>query len=202
MRPESSAPEHVTYILGCPADVIFSESAVWRPRSPRTRSCELDVRGVGAMAFANAASGGGEGARRPAKAPTSLLAAIGLPAPQRCRSPKACHWQYCLTVMDARGRLADRAPVRAMGWSPDDSLNGKVGEGFIIIQRGEDRTCLVTAQGRLRVLSPIRLSAELSTGVRLLAVARRKEGVVILCTMDLVESALAAFIDSGSGGVT
>ncbi len=153
------------------------------------------------MMLANAASGGGEDARRPAP-PPSLLSAIGLHAPQRRMPAKGCHWQFCLTVMDARGRLADRTPVRAMGWSPDDSLNGKVGEGFIIIQRGEDGTCLVTAQGHLRVLSPIRLSAELSTGVRLLAVARREEGVVILCAMDLVESALAAFIDIGSGGVT
>ncbi len=154
------------------------------------------------MAFANAASGGGEGARRPAKAPTSLLAAIGLPALQRRGSAKGCRWQYCLTVMDARGRLADRAPVRAMGWRPDDSLNGEVGEGFITIQRGEDRTCLVTEQGHLRVLSSIRHLAELSAGVRLLVVVRRKEGVVILCTMDLVESALAAFMDGDSGGVT
>lgn len=154
------------------------------------------------MAFANAASGGGEGARRPATAPTSLLAAIGLPAPHRRRPAKGCRWQYCLTVMDARGRLADRAPVRAMGWSPDDSLNGKVGAGFITIQRGEDGTCLVTAQGHLRILSSIRHLAELSAGLRLLVVVRRKEGVVILCTMDLVESALAAFIDSDSGGVT
>lgn len=154
------------------------------------------------MAFANAASGGDEGARRPAKAPTSLLAAIGLPAPRRRRSANGGHWQYCLSVMDVRGRLADRAPVRAMGWSPGDSLNGKVGDGFITIQRGEDGTCLVTAQGHLRVLSPIRHSADLCGGERLLVVARRKEGAVILCTMDLVESALAAFIRSDSGGVT
>lgn len=202
MRPESSAPEQVTYILGRLADVIFSEAANLGPRSPRTRFYELDVRGAGAVAFANAASGVDEGARLSAKAPTSLLAAIGLPAPRRRRSANGGHWQYRLSVMDARGRLADRAPVRAMGWTPGDWLNGKVGDGFIIIERGEDGTCLVTAQGHLRVLSAIRHSAELSAGERFLVIARRKEGAVILCTMDLVESALAAFMRSDSGGVT
>ena len=99
---------------------------------------------------------------------------------------------YCvLTPIDDRGRLADRSPIRAVGWSPGQPITiSVVQETVVVISPQPNGAESLTRQGHLRLPAPVRHICRLAAGDRLLVAAAPGPGVLMAYTMPLLESIL------------
>lgn len=98
---------------------------------------------------------------------------------------------YCaLTPIDDRGRLADRSPIRAIGWPPGQAITiSVVQETVIVVSQSNGAEC-ITRQGHLRLPARVRHICRLTSGDRLLIAAAPGPGVLVGYTMPSLESIL------------
>jgi hypothetical protein len=98
---------------------------------------------------------------------------------------------YCaLTPIDDRGRLADRSPIRAVGWSPGQAITiSVVQETVVVVSQPTGAEC-ITRQGHLRLPARVRHLCRLTSGDRLLIAAAPGPGALVGYTMPLLESVL------------
>jgi len=78
---------------------------------------------------------------------------------------------YGLAILDCRGRLADRAVLRALGWQAGTRLEIRATGGMLVIHADPLGRSRVTAAGHLRLPAPIRNRCGLSGGDRVLLAA-------------------------------
>jgi hypothetical protein len=125
---------------------------------------------------------------------------------------------YVVTAVDARGRLADASPIRALGWTPGSQITLHVLAGAVIIatpatpphnppgtaappsaigQAGRTRVRparpAITAQGHLRLPATIRHGCRLRPGSRLLVAAHRRTGVLAAFTTRVLDGVLRTY---------
>jgi hypothetical protein len=114
----------------------------------------------------------------------------GLPvAPLRLPMPSPS--LYCaLTPIDDRGRLADRSPIRAVGWPPGQPITISVVQQTVVVISQSNGAESLTRQGHLRLPAHVRHICRLTSGDRLLAAAAPGPGVLVAYTMPLLESIL------------
>jgi hypothetical protein len=100
---------------------------------------------------------------------------------------------YCTTVMNNRGRLADRTPLRVLGWGPDTTVTvtAAPGTGVIAIRRGGDHA--LTRNGFLHLSAEHRHACRLRAGDRLLLVARPAERVLLLFTPHALDAMVGRY---------
>lgn len=105
---------------------------------------------------------------------------LGLPlpgSPPPTGSPAA---HYTVTAMDARGRLADRSSLAALGWQPGLPVCFRVITGGVLVVAAPDGgPSAVTRQGHLRLPAPLRHLFRLRAGDRLLVAAFPGPGYLI-----------------------
>lgn len=94
-----------------------------------------------------------------------------------------------VTPIDDRGRLADRSPIRAVGWSPGQSVTISVTRDNIVIVR-PDGPESITRQGHLRLLARIRHMCRLSAGDRLLVLVTPTVSLIVVYPMATLEAIL------------
>ncbi|WHT20186.1 hypothetical protein N8J89_03685 [Crossiella sp. CA-258035] len=99
---------------------------------------------------------------------------------------------YLVTPIDQRGRLADRSPLRALGWEPGRSISISVTDAAVIVVTGRRGAHTLTRQGHLRLPASVRHQCGLATGDRLLVVALTGHGLLVAYTPAAVSSILAA----------
>jgi len=116
-------------------------------------------------------------------------AGVGLPLAPLPTTTSTPSLYYAVTPIDARGRLADRSPIRALGWPPGQPITITVTQQAIIVTAQAGGTESITRQGHLRLPARIRHSCHLNTGDRLL-VATAPPGVLVAYTTALLESML------------
>jgi hypothetical protein len=98
---------------------------------------------------------------------------------------------YCvLTPIDGRGRLADRSPIRAVGWPPGQPIMISVVQETVVVVSQSDGAESITRQGHLRLPARVRHIFRLTSGDRLLIAAAPGAGVLVGYTMPLLESIL------------
>jgi hypothetical protein len=98
---------------------------------------------------------------------------------------------YCvLTPIDDRGRLADRSPIRAVGWPPGQAITISVVQETVIIVSQSNGAERITRQGHLRLPARVRHICRLISGDRLLIAAAPEPGVLVAYTMPSLESIL------------
>jgi bifunctional DNA-binding transcriptional regulator/antitoxin component of YhaV-PrlF toxin-antitoxin module len=97
---------------------------------------------------------------------------------------------YTVSPIDARGRLADRSPVRALGWRPDQPITITVRQQAIVVTPQAGGADSITRQGHLRLPARIRHIYHLNTGDRLLVAVAPTPGVLVAYTVALLESIL------------
>ena len=115
---------------------------------------------------------------------------VGLPlAPLPVPTPTPSLY-YTVTPVDARGRLADRSPIRALGWRPGQTITITVLQQAIVVTSQAGKAESITTQGHLRIPARIRHGCGLNTGDRLLVAAAPTPGVLVIYTMGLLESIL------------
>jgi hypothetical protein len=98
---------------------------------------------------------------------------------------------YCtLTPIDDRGRLADRSPIRAVGWSPGQPITISVVQETVVVVSQPNGAESITRQGHLRLPARVRHLCRLTLGDRLLIAAAPGPGVLMGYTMPSLESIL------------
>jgi hypothetical protein len=115
---------------------------------------------------------------------------IGLPlAPLRAPIPAPS--LYCaLTPIDDRGRLADRSPIRALGWPPGQPITISVVQKTVVVTSESNSTESITRQGYLRLPAHVRHLCRITPGDRLLIAAAPGPGVLVGYTTPSLESIL------------
>ena len=103
---------------------------------------------------------------------------------------------YGLTSVDARGRLADRAVMRALGWRPGDALLVRVIDGVIIIEPDADRTVAVNGQGRVHLPAAVRHACGINRGDRVLLAAEPAHGLLRVYSLTVLDMMITSL--SGS----
>jgi hypothetical protein len=111
---------------------------------------------------------------------------------------------YCaLTPIDDRGRLADRSPIRALGWLPGQSITISVVQETVVVVSQSTGAESITRQGHLRLPVRIRNICRLTPGNRLLIAAAPGSGVLVGYTMSSLESILLKYhLSAPRHGVT
>ncbi|GAB3581258.1 hypothetical protein GCM10027445_52970 [Amycolatopsis endophytica] len=90
-------------------------------------------------------------------------------APVRAQ-PKTSGIYFTATPVDNRGRLADRSPLRVLGWAPKTQVTFTVRTDGVLVAARSPSPYTVTQQGHLRLPAAMRHALRLSPGVRVLVV--------------------------------
>ncbi|MFC4951085.1 hypothetical protein [Pseudonocardia sp. GCM10023141] len=102
-----------------------------------------------------------------------------------------------VTPPDRAGRIADRSLCRHMGWNQQTGIRFEVRGRFVIVT-ADGSAPAITTQGHLRVPLAIRRRCRIDAGTRLLIVAWRENGTVVICTASAVEEMLRT-LSAGAG---
>jgi hypothetical protein len=102
--------------------------------------------------------------------------------------------------MDSRGRLAEQAVVRGLGWSPGTPTEIRVSGGLVLVAAGIEQGSAVTGDGHLRVAATVRHRVGLRPGDRVLLIGRPADAVVILYPPAALDAVLAGPVPDPSGG--
>lgn len=98
---------------------------------------------------------------------------------------------YCaLTPIDDRGRLADRSPIRAIGWPPEQPITISVVQETVVVSSQSNGAESITRQGHLRLPAHVRHLCRLTSGDRLLIAAAPGPGILVGYTIPSLESIL------------
>jgi hypothetical protein len=120
----------------------------------------------------------------------ACMQVTGLPLAPLLPSMSASSLYCALTPIDDRGRLADRSPIRALGWSPGQPITISVLQETVIISSQPTGAESITRQGHLRLPAHVRHLCHLTPGDRLLLVAGLGSDILVGYTMPLLESIL------------
>jgi hypothetical protein len=168
-RPTPSHPAQTVPVKRC-------ESPVAQPVTPGPRSSgSLVERVVSGLSSGQA----------PARS-----AGVGLPLAPLSVATSTPSLYYIVTPVDARGRLADRSPIRALGWRPGQPITITVIRQAMVVTSQDGGAESITRQGHLRLPARIRHTCRLNTGDRLLVAAAPTPGVLVVYTVALLESIL------------
>ncbi|MEV6227980.1 AbrB/MazE/SpoVT family DNA-binding domain-containing protein [Saccharopolyspora shandongensis] len=86
---------------------------------------------------------------------------------------------YGLAAVDGRGRIADQAVLRALGWTPGTRLAIRESRRLLIIHT-DTHVFKITKQGHLRLPAPVRHCSSLLPGDRVLLTAEPARGVLVV----------------------
>jgi bifunctional DNA-binding transcriptional regulator/antitoxin component of YhaV-PrlF toxin-antitoxin module len=87
---------------------------------------------------------------------------------------------YGLAAVDCRGRVADRAVVQALGWTPGTRLDIRQTRGLLIIHADTHGVFSVTTPGHLRLPATVRHCCGLVPGDRMLLAADPDRDLLIV----------------------
>lgn len=96
------------------------------------------------------------------------------------------------TTPDRAGRLADRSPLRHLGWSQQTLTRFDVRSNAVVVVTADGSTSSITGQGHLQLPLAVRRRCRIEAGVRLLLVAWRDTGRLVVCTAAAVEGMVLA----------
>lgn len=117
----------------------------------------------------------------------------GLPLPHLARNAQSQAAYCAVTPVDASGRLADRAPLQALGWLAGRTLDIAYQDGAIAVTARRGGRWKITRQGYLLLPSSLRRSCGMAAGDRLLVVAYPDRGSLVAYTMGALELMVALY---------
>jgi hypothetical protein len=137
-------------------------------------------------------------ARQP-RTGTDLPTASGLPIPALANAVPSAGIRCVVTLLDRDGRLADRSAVSFANWPAGRAVNLVVEPGPILVARPGGDLC-ITARGHLRVPLALRRVCRIGTGDRVLLVADRRRGELLVIPMATLHDMIIAWFGSYDGG--
>jgi bifunctional DNA-binding transcriptional regulator/antitoxin component of YhaV-PrlF toxin-antitoxin module len=118
-----------------------------------------------------------------------------MPSVPAIRAPDVA---YCtVTAIDGSGRLADRSPVRVLGWNAGSRIDVTVHGGIGRVRLAPDGRQSVTAHGYLRLPAGVRHLLGLGGGDRVLIAAQLEEDAALVYPMPVVVRLLPSFGATG-----
>lgn len=97
---------------------------------------------------------------------------------------------YVVTVADRGGRLADRAPLRHLGWGPGTRLHIRLLDDMSLYVKPGPGADAVTPQGHLRLPLPVRRLCHIEAGTRLVVVAWTDSASLTVCRTSALDVVL------------
>lgn len=119
--------------------------------------------------------------------------AQGLPLPRLLRTPTSMGIYCSVTPVDVNGRLADRNPMRALGWRPNLPISLAWQEGIVIVKAREKATWKLTQHGYLLLPSSVRRSCGIGSADRVLVCANPTRGSLVVYTMGHLERMVGVY---------
>ncbi|WP_233157017.1 AbrB/MazE/SpoVT family DNA-binding domain-containing protein [Amycolatopsis sp. KNN50.9b] len=102
-----------------------------------------------------------------------------LPLPAMPR-PRTSSVAYGMAAVDCRGRVADRAVLTALSWTPGSRLDMREAHGLLLIRRDGHGMFKVTKEGHLRLPATVRHRCRLVAGDRVLLVTDPERDLLIV----------------------
>ncbi|GAA2522893.1 hypothetical protein [Pilimelia columellifera] len=101
--------------------------------------------------------------------------------------------EHVSTVMNDRGRLADRSPLRVLGWAPDAriTITAMADAGILLVTAGGLEA--ISRQGHLRLPAATRHLCRLRAGDRLLMAAHHQAALLTIYTPRAVAAMTATY---------
>lgn len=121
---------------------------------------------------------------------TDIRATTGLPLAPLFPPMPVPSLHCVLTPIDDRGRLADRSPIRALGWSPGQPITISIVQLKVVVISQPNGIERITRQGHLRLPARIRHVCRITPGDRLLIAAALATGVLAVYSIPSLESTL------------
>jgi hypothetical protein len=87
---------------------------------------------------------------------------------------------YGMTAVDARGRLAERMVIMALGWHAGDLLSVRVAGGAITITTDAEGHVAVSRNGRVHLPADARHACAIDVGDRVLLAAEPQQGRLVV----------------------
>lgn len=119
-----------------------------------------------------------------------MLSRSGLPLAKPVQRRRISSIYYCITVVDSRGRLADRSALYVMQWSAAQPIDFAVGSETVIITGKKSSVWRITKQGHLRLPPNIRYALGISASDRLVVAADKHAGKLVVGTTGWLDRAL------------
>jgi hypothetical protein len=115
----------------------------------------------------------------------------GLPIPA-LREPAGAGMQCWVTPVDRNGRLANRSAVAFLGWSAGRRVGMTTAPGpIVVVADGEDH--LLDARGHVSLSLAARRRCRIATGDRVLVIADRQQGGLLVIPMGVVHEMVDGF---------
>lgn len=95
-------------------------------------------------------------------------------------APRTNATVYGMATLDARGRVADQAILRALGWAPGLRLEIRETHGLLVIRTDTHGVFRVTSQGHLRLPAPVRHCCGVATADRVLLAAHPRHQQLVI----------------------
>ncbi|MGH3624815.1 MAG: AbrB/MazE/SpoVT family DNA-binding domain-containing protein [Sciscionella sp.] len=107
--------------------------------------------------------------------------------------PRTRSTVYGLAAVDNRGRIAERAVLRAMGWSAGMRLRWHERGGLVVVVADPRGGVAVTRQGHLQLPAAAQRACAVAAGDRVLVAAEPGEGVLIVHPVAALDAMLTRF---------
>ncbi|MEU0465232.1 AbrB/MazE/SpoVT family DNA-binding domain-containing protein [Amycolatopsis sp. NPDC006131] len=95
-------------------------------------------------------------------------------------APRTNSVVYGMAAVDCRGRVADRATLTALSWTPGTRLDIREARDLLLIRRDDYGMFTVTKQGHLRLPATIRHRCRLIAGDRVLLATHPQLNLLII----------------------
>jgi hypothetical protein len=117
-------------------------------------------------------------------------------------SPRAANINYVFSAVDKSGRVADRSPIQALGWTRGDRLDIRERAGVIVVSAAADGVHCIGNSGHLHLPLAVRRWCHLTAGDRILLAANRATGVLLAHPLVVLDRLLADLEAALWGGET
>ncbi|WP_432825451.1 hypothetical protein [Dactylosporangium sp. CA-092794] len=133
--------------------------------------------------------------------PPSALAAAGPEGPRGLPrrplplapvpSPHTSPMRYGLATLDNRGRVADGALVRAMGWAPGTRVHIREQSGLVLVTADAQGVFSISRQGYVQLPATVRHWCRLTIGERLLLSADPARKLLVVHPPEALDAMVA-----------
>lgn|SRR5690606_11463650 len=118
----------------------------------------------------------------------------------RLATRRARETRYGLAAVDHRGRIADVALIRALGWSPERRLDIQESGQLVLVTASPRGVFRVTNQGYVHLPLTVRRWCGLHPGDRVLLVAEPAEGLLVVHPPAALDAMVNGFHATVLGG--
>ncbi|MGW0894305.1 hypothetical protein [Saccharopolyspora sp. NPDC002578] len=124
-----------------------------------------------------------------------------LPVPDLAAVRSGSPTVYRIAAVDERGRIAERAVIQALGWSPGQRVRFDLLSATALVVRPEAAGLFgLTRRGHIPLPVPVRRWCGVQAGDRVLLAASVQRGLLAIYTMSALESMINEFPLPPDGG--